>query len=157
MGILKLAHHSLIDWVFSNAISKLLRASLIQVQQLKHLFTFKKHNATYRKNYNKPLTCSQILGKLTYGEIMFFDKIFPETLSNAQELKQKTIGQANNKTWLKEIMFWIIFSNAHKRFIPKKNFETLDDVFLHPKKNEDLPKSVHNALKYGTTYEPVAK
>ena len=93
-------------------------------------------------------------GILNYTEMMVLNSIFPETIDKSRELERLTIGQYQNKLWLKERSKRITSSQANKVYTRRRNFETLADSFNVVKK---FPKFVQEALDYGNTYEKVAK
>ena len=100
---------------------------------------------------------SSDLETVTYSEISLFNKIFPETLENSQKLKEDTVGQGCNETWVNKRKNRITSTNCHRIHMRNKVFETLTDIFGNYKKDNGLPKLVQDALKHGQVYEPFAK
>lgn len=72
-------------------------------------------------------------------------------------LEHDTIGQANNKLWMKERALRITSSQAHKIIIRKKNYDNLAKSLIDDSNNQKFPKFVKDAMAFGTKYESVAK
>jgi len=96
-------------------------------------------------------------GLLNYCEMMLLEKVFPENIVNSQKLEHDTIGQANNKLWMKERALRITSSQAHKIIIRKKNYDNLAKSLIDDSNNQKFPKFVKDAMAFGTKYESVAK
>ena len=73
------------------------------------------------------------------------------------EIEQETVSQSKCDKWFEYRKNRITASVAHKVFIRKKNYNTLADSLLNPKPSSELPQTVKDALKHGSTYEEVAR